>query len=213
MNIVRKATNYIFNLFDVSCLYYSIVGVKCFNQVVSSDMFDFHVSEDLFDVEPSELFICVDGLKDAHTLIDTSVTDSPHFDLMKRLSEGRDIRDSDYMARKAAGILDFRQPAKPSARFVAETVKRFHDETDAIKRRNAEPVKVIKVGGCLYIADGKHKAAMRAVLGLNVSCVDATPALYDSFFLWVCRKVEKRPEEYSKHVDFFSRSGMLSRKR
>ena len=46
-----------------------------------------------------KLFLGYDYLKDEFTLLDIPITESPHFDMMKKLYMGEDISDCDYIKR------------------------------------------------------------------------------------------------------------------
>ena len=73
--------------FDISILYQTKVGIKCTNQLLSSDMFKYFVSGETKYVPAKNLWLAIDGLKDSYSLIGRPVADSPHFELMQLLQE------------------------------------------------------------------------------------------------------------------------------
>lgn len=206
--ILRKEIELLCRRFDVSILYYSRVGVKCINQLPDSDMFKHHATGDVFSVEASDLHLSTDRLKDRYTLLGRPVTQSPHYDLMQKLEKGIDIRESEYMKRLVVGALDARDPVKIGQAFIELMHRKFEEEYERLKTGECEPVKVAKVGGRLYISDGKHRAALCALLGLAPRCVDVSTVVLDSFNWWVYRKMLKKPSQFTKHIEFYRAVGM-----
>jgi hypothetical protein len=188
---------------DVSLLYHSAVGIKCLNQLIRSDHFKWFVQGGVFHVSGDQLRLGFDALKDEHTLLGTSVAESPHFELVRMLQAGEDIAASQYARRVAGGRLDFRPRRKPDATFPRK-LKEDSDRTlAALRSGNMQPVTTIEVGGSHYIADGKHRAGVCAWAGQPCPCVDASRIIHDSFYEWVHRKMKRRATCYQKHIRWF----------
>lgn len=189
--------------FDISLLYNSSVGIKSYNQIITSDLFEYFVTKKEKILRPEQLELGLDGLKDTFSLLGTSLINSPHLDLMKKLYNSDDIINSDYMARAASGTLDFRPGRKITSGFLEHLLHKYHHSLKLVSSEAYDPIKIFCVGSKYIIADGKHTAAICALLGTQVVCLDATPLVYDSFFHWVYRKLKKDPRYYRKHMDYF----------
>jgi len=100
--------NRLFRRFDISLLYENKYGIKCFNQLITSDSFPFYRSSSVFELPSEQLFVGFDGLKDKYTLINACIINSPHFDLVSCLSSENKVELSSYVQKAAKGTLDFR---------------------------------------------------------------------------------------------------------
>jgi len=200
---IQNKINRICKRFDVSILYQTTVGIKCTNQLVSSDMFNYFASGETKYVPAENLWLTFDGLKDSYTLLYRSVADSPHFELMQLLQKGTDLNHSDYLRRVVDGTLDFRPAKKISPNHIRFLRNSYSAKINSIQAEVYQPIKVFKVGDKYYIADGKHTAAMCALVGINAKCIDVSLVVYDSFFWWVYRKMLKNKKDYSKHIKYF----------
>ena len=187
----------------VSALYETRVGIKCANQLVSSDFFDHFAVADLGSVPAHDLLLCIDGLKDSHTLLGLGIVDSPHFALVKAFSDGADVARTDYLARAANGTLDACPPRNAGRAYVEFLRDSYERTLQSVTSGDCEPVKVFRVGGRCFIADGKHRAAVCALLRIDPRCLDVTPAVFDSFFRWVYRRMLDGRGRYEKHIAFF----------
>lgn len=188
---------------DISALYRTETGIKCHNQLLASAHFKHFETGPVFSLPPSELRIGFDGLKDPLSLLGVALPDSPHYQLAALLEAGADISRSEYVQRVARGTLDFR-PAKKITGTRLENFRRHHaTATAAIRAGQHPPVAVITGAGRHYVADGKHRAALCALLQAPVRCVDVSPLVHDSFFRWVHRKMRRQPAQYEKHLGWF----------
>lgn len=191
---------------DVAVLYHTDVGVKVRNRLVDSDFLVYPFLEDRYlgKLDPSCLDLGIDGLKDEHTLIDTALKDSPHYALMEALERDDDLADTNpYLLCSRLGTLDFRWPHEITPAFLATLRERFERHCGLVEAGEPLKVKVIRVLDRMYIADGKHRAALALLKGIEVEGEDATPVYYDSFFRWIERKMRERAAEYSKHLELF----------
>jgi hypothetical protein len=190
--------------FGISLLYENKYGVKCFNQLINSDLFDFFKSQNVFELSCDQLYIAFDGLKDQYTLLNTCILDSPHFDLVKCLKDNEELKYCSYIEKTKKGIIDFRPAQRITKGFLINLNKRFAQKKTAILNNNYASVKVVKVFDKYFIADGKHTAATCALLGLSVKCVDCTQLIFDSFFWWIYKKMLLNKKEYKIHIKYFN---------
>lgn len=198
--MIRRVINRLFRLADFASLYQTDVGIKSRNQLISSEMFSYHATGEVMEVSPDSLFLGWDGLRDQHTLLRRRVVDGPHLSLMRALSGEGHLGDSEYIKRSVQGTLDFRPPQRATRKFIGVLESVYHKKIVLVREKRYAPVKVIRVGRDLFIADGKHTAALCASLGLNVRCVDATTAMLDSFYWWVHRKMLRSRKQYQIHI-------------
>ena len=188
---------------DISILYSPTVGIKCVNQLIYSEMFRPFERAAPFDSRVEDLFIGFDGLKDSSTLLDVAITRSPHFEVINLLHEGKDVRSSEYVRRSINGTLDFRS-ARRSTPARIECLKRgFLTTLDKVVSRDCDPIRVFDLQGKLYIVDGKHRASICSILGIEPQCVDVSLGVHDSFYTWVIRKMKKNERQYEKHLYWF----------
>jgi len=200
----ERIAHLILRQFDISLLYENKYGVKCFNQLLTSDSFIFYSTGDDFELPCGKLFICFDGLKDVHTLLNTCVLSSPHLDLVRCIDFDNDLEFSSYVQRDAKGLLDFRLSRKITKNYLMNLRNKFSEKKTAILENCYDPIKVVKVFDRYYIADGKHTAATCALLNVSVKCVDCSLLIFDSFFWWIQKKMLKNKEQYTKHLEFFN---------
>ena len=86
-------------------VYRNKFGIKVINPCYYSVKM---LNQPVISINPSDLYFDADYLTDEYTLIDKSVVDSPHYQLMKALSEGTDLIKTDYYNRYSTGYLDER---------------------------------------------------------------------------------------------------------
>jgi len=189
---------------NVSVCYETEVGMKFHNQTISSDLFTHFITGPVRLVPARELYSGFDALRDAHTLIDTDIASLPHVDFVARIRKGEDLESSAYVARLVRGTLDFR-PAGPVRRGLLDELRAdLRAQLERVEAGEFEPVRTVEVGGRLYLMDGRHRAAMCALLGREIPTVDVNRVYYDSFFWWVHAKMKQRPELYRRHLAYFA---------
>jgi hypothetical protein len=72
-----------------------------------------------------------------------------------------------------------------------------------IENNSYEPVTVYYLKGKYYIADGKHRAALAALLRGYVKCeVISNDYLCDSYTLWILKRMKKQENLYGKNISF-----------
>ena len=146
--------------------YKNMYGIKVINPCCSSAK---DLDQPEIRVEPSDLFLDVDYLTEAYTLLDKSIPDSPHFQFMKALNDGTDIMKTEYYKRYSAGYLDERAAIITNAKRRQAFLSTFESRKKAICCEEYDPVSVYERHGKLYIYDGKHRAALCALLGKTIS--------------------------------------------
>lgn len=187
----------------VSYVRHTRVGIKGVNQIISSDLFEFHRRSDPVSCSPQELLMGFDGLHDRYSMVGVPLAESAHVALMTALRAGTLDRDNDYLQRAATGTLDLRFPQRVNPGFVEALRGHFEDCRHAIAAGGTPEVKVFRFGGKYFIADGKHRAAVALVCGTDVDVVDVTTALFDSYYMWLARRMAKRPRLYARNLAFF----------
>lgn len=189
---------------DLSGLYFGKYGIKSFNQLINSNHLSLFATGQPVKLPISELHIGFDGLNDTSTLLDTSIADSPFFQLVQAMENNAPLNSCEYFKRVVQGTLDFRPAQKIRNTQIQQAKMKFLESKTLIETNQNFPVKTFTVAGRYYIADGKHRAAACLLLGVKeVSCQDMTPAIYDSFYNWVYRKMKRRPDEFRKHIRWF----------
>lgn len=153
------------------------------------------------EISPSLLRLGPDFLKDKYTLLDTHLVNSPHAELMSLLYNGKECDDSEYIKRYYHGYLDWRRGIKDidPDRFK----KKNKTIVDSILNGNYEPVKIYQVGDSYYVFDGKHRAALCAVLGKEIKCAVvssdiACAGVWNRLFTYA-----KGKQSYGKHTEFY----------
>ena len=202
--IIIKVIECIFYKSDFSCLCYTKVGVKSLNQLMKNQ--EYYIINQK-NIEAGELFLGLDGLKDHYTLMDCCLLDSPHYKLMKAIRSENPIKETEYCKRTVQGTLDSRRAIELSDRYLKMMLDKYVARNQEIQLGTYKPVQVYQLENRYYIADGKHRAALCAVLNKEIKCdVISSDYLKDSFRLWMIKKMlkmYKKNGEYSKHSLLF----------
>lgn len=155
-------------------------------------------------ISPDELFLGFDYLKDDYTLLDTSIKKSPHYDMMKKLYEEKDISDCEYIKRWVSGTLDWRYGFIKPDNFDF-FVKRFIQSKENIEKNTIKPVIIYSFCGKYYIYDGKHRAAMCAYNEMSVPCIVIdTEHIFSGVWEEMFKKILNR-KYYRKHTEFYNK--------
>lgn len=190
--------------FDISYVYFSSVGIKHFNTPITKSAFDYFISEQgVFELPVAKLLIGPDNLKDSYTLLGTPISDSPYNELMQSLNTGQDLHQTEYIGRVPSGILDNRRARPIDTHYLSSLRQRFESQKALIQRDAYHPIKGVFVNGEYYIFDGKHRAALCAILHKTPRCVDVNFLKYDSWCFWLHAKMQKQPDAYRKHLAYF----------
>lgn len=190
--------------FDFSGLYFGKYGIKSYNQLVTSNHLSLFATGKPVNLPISELHIGFDGINDTRTLLGTPIAKSPHFQLVQAMENDEPLDSCEYFKRAVQGTLDFRPAQKIRNTQIQGAKKKFLESKTLIETHQNFLVKTFTIAGRHYIADGKHRVATYQLLGITqVPCQDMTPAIYDSFYNWVYRKMKRRPDEFRKHIRWF----------
>lgn len=181
------------------CFYNGKYGIKNIN--LNQLVFPGQNVLDKIEISPNLLFMGPDFLKDKYTLLNTPLVESPHAQLMSLLYNGKNYSDSEYIKRYYYGYLDWRRGIKDID--LNRFKKKNKDIVESVLSGNYEPVKIYQVGESYYVFDGKHRAALCAVLGKNVKCVVvssdiACAGVWNRLFTYT-----KSNKLYCKHSIFY----------
>lgn len=193
-----RCLNKLAKILDVSVLYQTKVGIKSLNQLMQSqELYSFNE----FYANPNELYLGFDALKDAYTLVDVCIDNSPHFFLMEALNNHLSIKNTEYCQRYKAGTLDSRARVSLSHRELQRMEEKFALRKQEILEGRYAPVQVYRRNGKYYIADGKHRAALCTLFECPIKCVEiSADFLKDSFRKWIYRKMYKKQKEYTRNL-------------
>lgn len=179
-----------FNVFRVKKTKYGLktINVKLVRQEPKV------ISDNTFEIVPSELFLGIDYLNDYYSLLDMSILESPHIDFIRAILNGEDLSKTQYIERCQQGTLDGRR-GRPTIYDFSLFKERCLARTKQLE--DMQPVLVYKVGSKLYIYDGKHRAALCALKGVNVKCLLVDYRFKDNALF----KVMKNESNYTKHLN------------
>lgn len=199
--LFRRVLNKLTKKLGVSLLYHTSKGVKYINPLMRSMKLQ---SSAPFEVEPDQLFIGFDALKDSYTLVGVDLQHSPHYGLMEALENGKDPAETDYCKRYKNGTLDARSPVPLNKAVMTNFATTFPKRKKEILNGVCEPVQVYRIGEKLYLADGKHRAALCALMRKPVPCVEISPDyLNDSFRRWMYDAMCCKPDRYQRNIALF----------
>ena len=160
---------------------------------------------ELVIIPPTDLYLDPDYLIDDCTLLDRAVTESPHFDLMKTILLEKDILSTEYANRFISGTLDGRLPGYISKEYELLMHSYFNKRIDEIQKDVYTPVLIYKRRGKYYIKDGKHRAALCAVEGKKVQCIQCEfIGQADGNIRKRCIIMDKKKHLFTKTLDFFN---------
>lgn len=198
---LRRIFNKAAKTMGISLLYHTSKGVKYLNPLMRSMKL---CGSEPFVIEPSQLFIGFDALKDQYTLVGVDLLHSPHYGLMEALESGKDPLATDYCKRYQNGTLDTRGPVPLTKTVQDHFAQTFLKRKQEILAGDYEPVQVYRVGEKYYLSDGKHRAALCALLGKPIWCVEISPDyLNDSFRRWMYDAMCRKPEQYQRNINLF----------
>ena len=190
-------------LVGVQLYIYSKCGVKVLNRKADSIM---PAIEDIRQIDPSKVVFFADGLVDSFSLSGSIIIDSPHYNLVKGILENTPSSSQDYFDRENTGSLDGRFPLVVKK----ETIKSHERCTDLNYQSMVAGVykhpQVTYFKKNYYAIDGKHRLAMAAYLGKNVTCdiVSLKDVLASQYIQKIYHKMSKYPKKYSKNLELLS---------
>lgn len=188
--------------FFLTKLYESKVGIKSVNSIFNLRIVN--TTSEFFYVNTKDLFLEFDGLKDPYTLCDTPIAYSPHLFFLKAIQHGEDLEKTDYIQRCISGTIDMRSPRLIDQKTLVLFKEKFHERRQEVLNDTYKPIAIYKKENKYYIADGKHRAAMCVLLGIDkIKCVDiGYHYLEDSFHYWIYERMKKKPTSYQKNINF-----------
>ncbi len=199
-DLIFRLLDKIFKKIGLSFIFKTTVGVKYINPLIGELP---HAVIDCFEIEPEYLFLGVDFLSDEFSLLGTNVCKSPHFFLMRTILLKGEIRKTEYCRRLEQGSLDARKKMYISSKREKIFIDMFKKREKQIELNEYPPVKVYEVDKKLYVVDGKHRAALCALMGRKVKCEKiSSDYLKDSFLSWLHSRIATN-ESFSKHNVFF----------
>ena len=153
--------------FRKTVIYQSKTGFKEINPYIPKHK---SAQSELRIMNACELRLGIDFLKDDVSLIDVPIVQSPHYGLMKDLSEGGDGRSTEYVKRMLNGALDERYELL--AFYLDKNYFRrcFERTKHSLETDSCAEVIAYKKNGRYYIHDGKHRAAMCALFSKTIKC-------------------------------------------
>lgn len=161
-------------------------------------------SESIVELSSDLLYLGPDFLKNRYTLLDCHISQSPHYDLIKTISEGGNLASTDYIKRFVSGKLDWRRGYK-QPRDYNFFMEKFAKSTNEIEHDDYKPVLVYKLGGKYYIYDGKHRAALCALLGLPVKCLLLGNDIANANVWHYMFSIIKDDLDYSCHTEYHNK--------
>ena len=144
-----------------------------------------------------------DYLKDQYTLLGCPISDSPHFYLMRTINEKGNLAETDYMKRISKGTLDWRF-ATPIPKNFNSYYKEYHNSLEEIQRGDYRPVVVYYLNGKCYVYDGKHRAALCALLNIPVHCHIVSSEIANADLLHYMFGLINGKKDYKLHTEFHS---------
>jgi hypothetical protein len=201
----RDAVDRLAQRAGVAAVYHTPVGVKQTNQLFKGAMIDPYATGEPVAAHPGTLRLGFDALRDQHTLLESTIAESPHLALVRSLL----VPDGDpaptYVERVWRGTLDWRPPQRVSRALVAYIGRMFAARLEAVDRGEPILVRVAWIAGEAYIVDGRHRAAVAFERGREVVCEDVSRVYGDSYFRWISAVVARRPAVHQTHLRFWDR--------
>ena len=155
------------------------------------------------NLNANELFLGPDYLRDEYTLIDVNIVDSPHYSFMQALSTHQELENTEYIKRKKVGSLDWRDAEPVRSGFLLRAQDKFKTREEEIMSNQYEPITVYEHNGRFYIYDGKHRAALCALLNKPIKCKIVSCDCVTSYNGFYFSELIKEKTAYSRHNHFF----------
>lgn len=201
----------LFRRLSCTALIRTKVGIKPLNQIIKSDWLnEVTIIKNLIDLEFDRLTPFPDFLKDKYTLIDTSVSEWPHYDLIRCLDNNLPLNDCEYIKRRENGTLDFRKKFSISKDRLRKV---YQKKITAMANDEVFSVKIFLIDNDSYIvADGKHSLAMSVYFKYpNINFELIQNLAFDTYFRWIFDKI-KNDKNFTRHSAFFRRAYQYKKK-
>ena len=195
----RLLVNRAFKLLGITKYFETAYGIKAYNKR-KLEIRDVNLSGYVV-LSPGEVLLGFDALKDDYTLLGTKISDSPHFDLIKRMSAGERIDDCEYIVREQRGYLDgrFCTSLNEERRF-----ELFNRTENRLSSGQYDAPTVYVSEGKYYAADGKHRLATALLLNMDIRCrvADTGFLANDRYTADLLNKMVLSKGLYEKNVAF-----------
>lgn len=157
--------------YHISYIFETSVGVKSISGIKA--LSPIPLVNETFESNAEDLFLGIDYLKDEYTLLDRPLINSPHYLFMKALMEKADLSKTEYIQRLEKGTLDARVASKKHTSFTYYE-DMFDKRMSELKSDMLQPVYVYRIAGKTYLYDGKHRAALCAITGKPIVCLEVS---------------------------------------
>lgn len=152
----------------------------------------------------TELFLGPDFLKDQYTLLGKTILDSPHYQFMQAMLTNKPLEQTEYVKRWLTGTLDWRR-SLPLKNQCERWKASFESKMKEVETGKYSEIWVYAVNGKYFIYDGKHRAALCAVLGKPIHCSVISDQCVYSFYGRYMMECICNKEDYNKHRLFLDR--------
>lgn len=183
-------------------VFWTKVGLKNINMGKAAQLYNPYIIEKV-EVNADNLFLGPDFLKDKYSLLGVNIQNSPHYSFMKALHDGENIEETDYVRRWLSGTLDWRRKM-PLGRQVERWKSMYEQRIYEIENDRVADVLVYNVSGRYFIYDGKHKAALSALMGKKIKCSVISETCVFSYYSRYMLDLVSERREYSKHMQFLN---------
>lgn len=199
----RRAEEELYKKLHLFRFYFTNFGLKNIGASQLIEATSFHGIE-VIELQPNQLFLGPDFLKDQYSLLDRSIYQSPHYDFVRAQKNGNDLMSTEYIKRYIAGTLDWRRGTYKPTDYIF-----FHNQyetiTTAIHDGVCPPVITYQMSERYYIFDGKHRAAICAMLDVPVNTIVVNSEIANANVWHYMFALIDEKKEYSKHTDFHKR--------
>ena len=185
---------------NVIKVYKTKVGIKNFHMNKVASIGNPIIIERLY-LDVNDLYLGPDYLKDNYTLLDYKIITSPHYEFLKFLDNDDNIKGCNYVKRLEKGILDWRRKVFVNKKTINDWKQKYKIRKKQIQGDLYESVIVYKYDDKYYIYDGKHRAAMCALLNKKVKCDVVDGNFITSFYPKYLYKL-MNDKDYKKHLKF-----------
>lgn len=153
----------LFKLFGKTLYFTTSTGIKALNKPPIKVSLS---NSKVIYIPTKQLYLGFDGLKDSKTLLDTNIKDSPHFEMMKLLSEDKSIKECNYIKREQEGSLDGRYDQIVNT----QTLEKHYSSFRRTISKEYLPI-VYHINNKYYILDGKHRISKLSLQHEVIQCI------------------------------------------
>lgn len=192
---MRMLLHKVCKAFRISVYFQMDKGIKGYNRPLFK--IPDEVNFDTVTIAPTDVYLSYDGLKDEYTHVEKNIADSPHVDLIRRLKDGHDICNCEYVHGEINGCLDGRFEQYDSPELI-----KFHRKKFIESNTTSAPLLYLLCGK-YYVLDGKHRLAT-AVVNHESSVVCRVLSLeliaFYQYTIDLLLAMRKYPCKYKKNI-------------